>query len=194
MRKSLLWITGTWETIRGLPICRRCPRCGKDGIEARPLLPPLGPSSSSSSPSSFRQPPPPPPLQALVFVSRNPGIPRVFPTRKRKVTMSLRKGTTSTWYHTWFLCSYIRESWAYQASFPRYSAQNDRFATVLENREHTLIHEKKNKKSLRLWKWKYRVCFSINIYIYRWYEFFPSLKNKEPCINYRYSEFRFWKF
>lgn len=137
---------------------------------------------------------PPPPLQALVFVSRNSGIPRVFPTRKRKVTMSLRKGTTSTWYHTWFLCSYIRESWAYQASFPRYSAQNDRFATVLENREHTLIHEKKNKKSLRLWKWKYRVCFSINIYIYRWYEFFPSLKNKEPCINYRYSEFRFWKF
>lgn len=136
----------------------------------------------------------PPPLQALVFVSRNPGIPRVFPTRKRKVTMSLRKGTTSTWYHTWFLCSYIRESWAYQASFPRYSAQNDRFATVLENREHTLIHEKKNKKSLRLWKWKYRVCFSINIYIYRWYEFFPSLKNKELCINYRYSEFRFWKF
>lgn len=66
-------------------------------MESKPL--PLWstlPPPLALSPPTFQDP-----AGACIPVTE-PGIPRVFPTRKRKVTMSL---PASTWYHTWFLCA-----------------------------------------------------------------------------------------
>lgn len=137
MRKSLLWITETWRTIRSLAICRR-PRCGKDGIEAATPL--VHPSTTSRSFTTHL----PRPCRGL-YSCHGTGYSAGIPDTEAKGNDVFAGIDVIS--HVIPVCSYMRESRAYHAlPFPDIPRKRSFHKLVLDLEKLHFITSRENNK------------------------------------------------